>query len=144
MEKFLQFFLLIGLKLKVPPYLKAICCKPWMVKGTHSVSTVSSQQLSLIKAARPAPGTHGSALLPAKRTSRFVPVRATSGLKCFEIEHGVCQFCHQNAQELYLNVRDAPKSQRKKLLESSWMSHLPLGQVIILFFGCFLLICVFP
>uniref|UniRef100_A0A8C2UDI1 Zinc finger RANBP2-type containing 3 n=1 Tax=Coturnix japonica TaxID=93934 RepID=A0A8C2UDI1_COTJA len=49
--------------------------------------------------------------------------------KVFEIEHGVCQFCHQNAQELYLNVRDAPRSQRKKLLESSWMSHLPVGQL---------------
>ncbi|KFP55596.1 DNA annealing helicase and endonuclease ZRANB3, partial [Cariama cristata] len=49
--------------------------------------------------------------------------------KVFEIEHGVCQFCHQNAQELYLSIRDAPKSQRKKLLESSWMSHLPLGQL---------------
>ncbi|XP_050756332.1 DNA annealing helicase and endonuclease ZRANB3 [Gymnogyps californianus] len=49
--------------------------------------------------------------------------------KVFEIEHGVCQFCNQNAQELYLSVRDAPKSQRKKLLESSWMSHLPLGQL---------------
>ncbi|NXX86159.1 ZRAB3 endonuclease, partial [Urocolius indicus] len=49
--------------------------------------------------------------------------------KVFEIEHGVCQFCHQNAQELYLSVRDAPKSQRKELLESSWMSHLPLGQL---------------
>lgn len=85
MEKLLQFFLLIGLKLKVRPYLKAICCKPWMVKGTHFVSTVSSQQLSLIKAARPMPGTHGSALLPAKRTSRFVPVRATSGLRCLKL-----------------------------------------------------------
>lgn len=50
--------------------------------------------------------------------------------KVLEIEHGVCQFCHQNAQELYLSVRDAPKSQQKKLLEGSWMSHLPLGQVI--------------
>uniref|UniRef100_A0A8C0F5S5 Zinc finger RANBP2-type containing 3 n=1 Tax=Bubo bubo TaxID=30461 RepID=A0A8C0F5S5_BUBBB len=49
--------------------------------------------------------------------------------KVFEIEHGVCQFCNQNAQELYLSIRDAPKSQRKKLLESSWMSHLPLGQL---------------
>ncbi|NXJ97182.1 ZRAB3 endonuclease, partial [Corythaixoides concolor] len=49
--------------------------------------------------------------------------------KVFEIEHGVCQFCHRNAQELYLSIRDAPKSQRKKLLESSWMSHLPLGQL---------------
>ncbi|XP_071666866.1 DNA annealing helicase and endonuclease ZRANB3 isoform X5 [Patagioenas fasciata] len=49
--------------------------------------------------------------------------------KVFEIEHGVCQFCHQNAQELYLSVRDAPVSQRKKLLEGSWMSHLPLGQL---------------
>ncbi|KAJ7407414.1 DNA annealing helicase and endonuclease ZRANB3 [Willisornis vidua] len=49
--------------------------------------------------------------------------------KVFEVEHGVCQFCHQNAQELYLSVRDAPRSRRKELLESSWMSHLPLGQV---------------
>ncbi|XP_069717641.1 DNA annealing helicase and endonuclease ZRANB3 isoform X2 [Phaenicophaeus curvirostris] len=49
--------------------------------------------------------------------------------KVFEVEHGVCQFCHRNAQELYLSIRDAPKSQRKKLLESSWMSHLPLGQL---------------
>uniref|UniRef100_A0A672VAP5 Zinc finger RANBP2-type containing 3 n=1 Tax=Strigops habroptila TaxID=2489341 RepID=A0A672VAP5_STRHB len=49
--------------------------------------------------------------------------------KVFETEHGVCQFCNQNAQELYLSIRDAPKSQRKKLLESSWMSHLPLGQL---------------
>nr|XP_013041900.2 DNA annealing helicase and endonuclease ZRANB3 isoform X1 [Anser cygnoides] len=49
--------------------------------------------------------------------------------KVFEIEHGVCQFCRQNAHELYLNIRDAPKTERKKLLESSWMSHLPLGQL---------------
>ncbi|NXV99099.1 ZRAB3 endonuclease, partial [Fregetta grallaria] len=49
--------------------------------------------------------------------------------KVFEIEHGVCQFCNQNTQELYLSIRDAPKNQRKKLLESSWMSHLPLGQL---------------
>lgn len=54
--------------------------------------------------------------------------------KVFEIEHGVCQFCNQNAQELYLSIRDAPKSQRKKLLGSSWMSHLPLGQVMVLVF----------
>ncbi|NWW75037.1 ZRAB3 endonuclease, partial [Climacteris rufus] len=46
-----------------------------------------------------------------------------------QIEHGVCQLCQQNAQELYLSVRDAPRSQRKQLLESSWMSHLPLGQL---------------
>ncbi|NXF81769.1 ZRAB3 endonuclease, partial [Sclerurus mexicanus] len=49
--------------------------------------------------------------------------------KVFEVEHGVCQFCHQNAQELYLSVRDAPRGRRKELLESSWMSHLPLGQL---------------
>ncbi|NXS88980.1 ZRAB3 endonuclease, partial [Erpornis zantholeuca] len=49
--------------------------------------------------------------------------------KVFQIEHGVCQCCQHNAQELYLSVRDAPSSQRKQLLESSWMSHLPLGQL---------------
>ncbi|NWI43397.1 ZRAB3 endonuclease, partial [Picathartes gymnocephalus] len=47
----------------------------------------------------------------------------------FHIEHGVCQGCQHNAQELYLSIRDAPRSQRKQLLESSWMSHLPLGQL---------------
>ncbi|XP_028600619.2 DNA annealing helicase and endonuclease ZRANB3 isoform X3 [Podarcis muralis] len=49
--------------------------------------------------------------------------------KVFEIEHGVCQKCCLNAQELYLCVRDAPKNHRKNLLESSWMSKLPLAQL---------------
>ncbi|NXH86211.1 ZRAB3 endonuclease, partial [Edolisoma coerulescens] len=49
--------------------------------------------------------------------------------KVFQVEHGVCQCCQHNAQELYLSLRDAPRSQRKQLLESSWMSHLPLGQL---------------
>ncbi|NXA74905.1 ZRAB3 endonuclease, partial [Thryothorus ludovicianus] len=49
--------------------------------------------------------------------------------KVFQVEHGVCQCCQHNAQELYLSVRDAPRSQRKQLLESSWMSQLPLGQL---------------
>ncbi|NWS95751.1 ZRAB3 endonuclease, partial [Mionectes macconnelli] len=49
--------------------------------------------------------------------------------KVFEVERGVCQFCQQNAQELYLSVRDAPRSRRKELLENSWMCHLPLGQL---------------
>ncbi|XP_062972669.1 DNA annealing helicase and endonuclease ZRANB3 isoform X2 [Elgaria multicarinata webbii] len=49
--------------------------------------------------------------------------------KVFEIEHGVCQMCGLKAQELYLCVRDAPKNQRKCLLESSWMSKLPLTQL---------------
>nr|XP_056717146.1 DNA annealing helicase and endonuclease ZRANB3 [Euleptes europaea] len=47
----------------------------------------------------------------------------------FETEHGVCQMCSLNAQELYLTIRDAPKNQRKSLLESSWMSKLPLTQL---------------
>ncbi|XP_008110843.1 DNA annealing helicase and endonuclease ZRANB3 isoform X1 [Anolis carolinensis] len=49
--------------------------------------------------------------------------------KVFEIEHGVCQTCGLKAQELFLCVRDAPKDKRKSLLESSWMSRLPLTQL---------------
>lgn len=49
--------------------------------------------------------------------------------KVFEIEHGICQLCGLNAQELYLCVRDATRNQRKDLLEKSWMSKLPLKQV---------------
>uniref|UniRef100_A0ACB8G2F4 Uncharacterized protein n=1 Tax=Sphaerodactylus townsendi TaxID=933632 RepID=A0ACB8G2F4_9SAUR len=52
----------------------------------------------------------------------------------FRIEHGVCQICSLNAQELYLTVRDAPKNQRKSLLDNSWMSKLPLTQIEL--YGC--------
>ncbi|XP_055973698.1 DNA annealing helicase and endonuclease ZRANB3 [Sorex fumeus] len=49
--------------------------------------------------------------------------------KVFEIEHGVCQLCHLNAQELFLRMKDAPKSQRKNLLDITWISKLPLEQL---------------
>ncbi|XP_025871341.2 DNA annealing helicase and endonuclease ZRANB3 isoform X1 [Vulpes vulpes] len=49
--------------------------------------------------------------------------------KVFEIEHGVCQLCNLNAQELFLCLRDAPKSQRKNLLDITWISKLPLEQL---------------
>ncbi|XP_008830671.1 DNA annealing helicase and endonuclease ZRANB3 [Nannospalax galili] len=47
----------------------------------------------------------------------------------FETEHGVCQLCSVNAQELFLRVRDAPKSERKNLLDAAWTSKLPLEQL---------------
>ncbi|XP_069472656.1 DNA annealing helicase and endonuclease ZRANB3 isoform X2 [Ambystoma mexicanum] len=59
-------------------------------------------------------------------------IRSSQGYmraKVFETEHGVCQTCHLNAQELYLTVRDAPVIQRKSLLESTWMSQLSLAQL---------------
>nr|XP_010982331.1 DNA annealing helicase and endonuclease ZRANB3 isoform X1 [Camelus dromedarius]XP_031307176.1 DNA annealing helicase and endonuclease ZRANB3 isoform X1 [Camelus dromedarius] len=49
--------------------------------------------------------------------------------KVFEIEHGVCQLCNLNAHELFLHLRDAPKSQRKNLLDITWTSKLPLEQL---------------
>uniref|UniRef100_A0A2K6M8K3 Zinc finger RANBP2-type containing 3 n=1 Tax=Rhinopithecus bieti TaxID=61621 RepID=A0A2K6M8K3_RHIBE len=49
--------------------------------------------------------------------------------KVFETERGVCQLCNVNAQELFLHLRDAPKSQRKKLLDATWTSKLPLEQL---------------
>ncbi|XP_076797199.1 DNA annealing helicase and endonuclease ZRANB3 isoform X3 [Arvicanthis niloticus] len=47
----------------------------------------------------------------------------------FATEHGVCQLCGVNAQELFLRMRDAPKSQRKTLLDSAWTAKLPLEQL---------------
>ncbi|XP_038206056.1 DNA annealing helicase and endonuclease ZRANB3 isoform X1 [Arvicola amphibius] len=47
----------------------------------------------------------------------------------FAAEHGVCQLCGVNAQELFLRVRDAPKSQRKSLLDATWTEKLPLEQL---------------
>ncbi|XP_062933373.1 DNA annealing helicase and endonuclease ZRANB3 [Cynocephalus volans] len=49
--------------------------------------------------------------------------------KVFETEHGVCQLCNVNAQELFLRLRDAPKNQRKNLLDTTWTSKLPLKQL---------------
>ncbi|CAH7195658.1 Zranb3 [Phodopus roborovskii] len=47
----------------------------------------------------------------------------------FATEHGVCQLCRVNAHELFLRVRDAPKSQRKNLLDAAWTAKLPLEQL---------------
>lgn len=49
--------------------------------------------------------------------------------KVFETEHGVCQQCGLNAQELYLLIRDAPKVRRKELLDNTWLSQLSLEQL---------------
>ncbi|XP_042639214.1 DNA annealing helicase and endonuclease ZRANB3 [Orycteropus afer afer] len=49
--------------------------------------------------------------------------------KVFETERGVCQLCNFNAQELFLHLKDAPKSQRKDLLDITWTSKLPLEQL---------------
>ncbi|XP_049745189.1 DNA annealing helicase and endonuclease ZRANB3 isoform X2 [Elephas maximus indicus] len=49
--------------------------------------------------------------------------------KVFETEHGVCQLCNLNAQELFLLLRNAPKSQRKNLLDVTWTSKLSLEQL---------------
>ncbi|XP_044522549.1 DNA annealing helicase and endonuclease ZRANB3 [Gracilinanus agilis] len=49
--------------------------------------------------------------------------------KVFEIEHGVCQLCNLNAQELFLSLRDAPKNQRKNLLQTTWISKLSIKQL---------------
>ncbi|XP_006169781.1 DNA annealing helicase and endonuclease ZRANB3 isoform X1 [Tupaia chinensis] len=59
-------------------------------------------------------------------------IRSNNGYlraKVFETEHGVCQLCNVNAQELFLRLRDAPKSQRKNLLDPTWTSKLPLEQL---------------
>ncbi|XP_036742539.2 DNA annealing helicase and endonuclease ZRANB3 isoform X2 [Manis pentadactyla] len=59
-------------------------------------------------------------------------IRSNNGYlraKVFEIEHGVCQLCNLNAQELFLCMRDAPKTQRKNLLDIAWTSKLPLEQL---------------
>ncbi|XP_038607651.1 DNA annealing helicase and endonuclease ZRANB3 [Tachyglossus aculeatus] len=49
--------------------------------------------------------------------------------KVYEAERGVCQLCNQNVQELFLRIRDAPRNQRKSLLDVTWTSQLPLEQL---------------
>ncbi|KAG2458961.1 ZRAB3 endonuclease, partial [Polypterus senegalus] len=49
--------------------------------------------------------------------------------KVFETEHGICQQCGLNAQELFLRIRDSPLINRKAILENTWMAQLSLTQL---------------
>uniref|UniRef100_A0A8C7YUC1 Zinc finger, RAN-binding domain containing 3 n=1 Tax=Oryzias sinensis TaxID=183150 RepID=A0A8C7YUC1_9TELE len=46
-----------------------------------------------------------------------------------EAEKGVCQHCGLHAHDLFLKIRDAPPSQRKEMLENTWLAQLPLKQL---------------
>ncbi|XP_024150286.1 DNA annealing helicase and endonuclease ZRANB3 isoform X1 [Oryzias melastigma] len=46
-----------------------------------------------------------------------------------EAEQGVCQHCGLHAHDLFLKIRDAPPSQRKEMLENTWLAQLPLKQL---------------
>uniref|UniRef100_A0A3Q3JGC7 Zinc finger, RAN-binding domain containing 3 n=1 Tax=Monopterus albus TaxID=43700 RepID=A0A3Q3JGC7_MONAL len=46
-----------------------------------------------------------------------------------KVEQGVCQHCGLNAHDLFRKVYDAPPSERKKMLENSWLAQLSLKQL---------------
>ncbi|XP_038573680.1 DNA annealing helicase and endonuclease ZRANB3 [Micropterus salmoides] len=46
-----------------------------------------------------------------------------------EAEQGICQHCGLHAHDLFLKVRDAPPSQRKDMLENTWLTQLSLKQL---------------
>ncbi|XP_029307154.1 LOW QUALITY PROTEIN: DNA annealing helicase and endonuclease ZRANB3 [Cottoperca gobio] len=48
--------------------------------------------------------------------------------RVLEAEQGICQHCGLHAHELFLKVRDAPPSQRKDMLENTWLAQLSLKQ----------------
>lgn len=48
--------------------------------------------------------------------------------RVLETEQGVCQHCGLNAHQLYLQVRDAPRTHRKEMLDNTWLAQLPLKQ----------------
>ncbi|XP_068575523.1 LOW QUALITY PROTEIN: DNA annealing helicase and endonuclease ZRANB3 [Cebidichthys violaceus] len=50
-------------------------------------------------------------------------------LRVLEAERGVCQHCGLHAHDLFLKVRDAPPSQRKDMLENTWLAQLSLKQL---------------
>uniref|UniRef100_A0A3B4ZJ10 Zinc finger RANBP2-type containing 3 n=1 Tax=Stegastes partitus TaxID=144197 RepID=A0A3B4ZJ10_9TELE len=49
--------------------------------------------------------------------------------RVLEAEQGVCQHCGLHAHDLFLKVRDAPPSQRKDMLESTWLAQLSLKEL---------------
>uniref|UniRef100_A0A669B4N7 Zinc finger, RAN-binding domain containing 3 n=1 Tax=Oreochromis niloticus TaxID=8128 RepID=A0A669B4N7_ORENI len=46
-----------------------------------------------------------------------------------EAERGICQHCGLHAHDLFIKVRDAPPSQRKEILENTWLTQLPVKQL---------------
>ncbi|RXN09358.1 DNA annealing helicase and endonuclease ZRANB3 [Labeo rohita] len=48
--------------------------------------------------------------------------------RVLETEQGVCQHCGLNAHQLYVQVRDAPRTHRKEILDNTWLAQLPLKQ----------------
>ncbi|XP_067271801.1 DNA annealing helicase and endonuclease ZRANB3 [Pseudorasbora parva] len=49
--------------------------------------------------------------------------------RVLETEQGVCQQCGLNAHQLYVQVRDAPHTHRKEMLDNTWLAQLPLKQL---------------
>ncbi|XP_048024130.1 DNA annealing helicase and endonuclease ZRANB3 isoform X1 [Megalobrama amblycephala] len=49
--------------------------------------------------------------------------------RVLETEQGVCQHCGLNAHQLYMQVRDAPHTHRKEMLDNTWLAQLPLKQL---------------
>ncbi|XP_072226584.1 DNA annealing helicase and endonuclease ZRANB3 [Leuresthes tenuis] len=46
-----------------------------------------------------------------------------------EAEQGVCQHCGLGAHDLFLRVRDAPPSQRKTMLDNTWLAQLSIKRL---------------
>lgn len=53
--------------------------------------------------------------------------------RMLEVERGTCQHCGLGAHDLFLKVRDAPPSQRKEMLENTWLAQLSLKEVRSIF-----------
>uniref|UniRef100_A0A7N6F9V5 Zinc finger, RAN-binding domain containing 3 n=1 Tax=Anabas testudineus TaxID=64144 RepID=A0A7N6F9V5_ANATE len=49
--------------------------------------------------------------------------------RVLEVEKGICQHCGLHAHDLFLKVRDAPPSNRKEMLENTWLAQLSLKQL---------------
>ncbi|KAM7375182.1 hypothetical protein PAMA_014325 [Pampus argenteus] len=49
--------------------------------------------------------------------------------RVLEAERGICQHCDLHAHDIFLKVRAAPPSQRKEILENTWLSQLSLKQL---------------
>ncbi|KAM7365395.1 hypothetical protein PAMP_016327 [Pampus punctatissimus] len=49
--------------------------------------------------------------------------------RVLEAEQGICQHCGLHAHDIFLKVRAAPPSQRKEILENTWLSQLSIKQL---------------
>uniref|UniRef100_A0A3P8RG46 Zinc finger, RAN-binding domain containing 3 n=1 Tax=Astatotilapia calliptera TaxID=8154 RepID=A0A3P8RG46_ASTCA len=104
-------------------------------EGKHYLQAVDSQGVPLCLSCQQPCSTTGGAWdtrFCSHRCQEEFQLRSSQTYmrsQVLEAERGICQHCGLHAHDLFIKVRDAPPSQRKEILENTWLTQLPLKQL---------------